>query len=90
MSDINDDMRRSLTGIANSKFYLSELSPEQYFSGKHPRFGKTNPELMQIPFWQVMIYEGCSAYSAQKTFKDTGNRQYLEQLRYTQIFILQS
>ncbi|ODG99118.1 hypothetical protein A4S05_05580 [Nostoc sp. KVJ20] len=76
VSDINDDMRRSLTGIANSKFYLSELSPEQYFAGKNPRFGKTNPELMQIPFWQMMIYEGCSAYSAQKTFNDTGNRQY--------------
>lgn len=76
VSDINDDMRRSLTGIANSKFYLSELSPEQYFAGKNPRFGKTNPELMQIPFWQMMIYEGFSAYSAQKTFNDTGNRQY--------------
>ncbi|MEA5624633.1 ankyrin repeat domain-containing protein [Nostoc sp. UHCC 0251] len=75
VSDINDDMRRSLTGIANSKFSLSELSPKQYFAGKHPRFGKTNPELMQIPFWQVMIYEGCSAYSAQNTFKDTENRQ---------------
>ncbi|MBN3927991.1 ankyrin repeat domain-containing protein [Nostoc sp. NMS4] len=75
VSDINDDMRRSLTGIANSKFSLLELSPEQYFAGKHPRFGKTNPELMQIPFWQVMIYEGCSAYDAQNTFKDIENCQ---------------
>ncbi|MEH2329955.1 ankyrin repeat domain-containing protein [Nostoc sp.] len=76
VSDINNDMRRSLTGIANSKFSLSELSPEQYFAGKHPRFGKNNPELMKIPFWQVMIYEGCSAYDAQNAFKDTENRQY--------------
>ncbi|MEH2084323.1 MAG: ankyrin repeat domain-containing protein [Nostoc sp.] len=76
VSDINNDMRRSLTVIANSKFSLSELSPEQYFAGKHSRFGKTNPELMKIPFWQVMIYEGCSAYDAQNTFKDKENRQY--------------
>ncbi len=75
VSDINDDMRRSLTGIANSKFSLSQLSPKQYFAGKHPRFGKANPELMKIPFWQVMIYEGCSAYSAKNTFKDTESRQ---------------
>ncbi|WP_414577505.1 ankyrin repeat domain-containing protein [Anabaena sp. CCY 9402-a] len=78
LSDINDDMRlrqRSLTGITQSKFSLSQLSPEQYFAGKHPRFGKTNPELMEIPFWQAMIYDGCSAYAAKKFFNDTENRQ---------------
>ncbi|MDZ7958489.1 MAG: ankyrin repeat domain-containing protein [Aulosira sp. DedQUE10] len=72
-SDINDDMRRSLTGIDNNKFSL--LSPEQYFAGKHPRFGKTNPELMEIPFWQAMICHGCSAYAAKNLFNDTENWQ---------------
>lgn len=75
LSDINDNMRRSLTGIDNSKFSLSKLSPEQYFAGKHPRFGKINPELMQIPFWQAMICEGCSAYTAKNIFNDTENWQ---------------
>lgn len=75
MSDINDDIRRSLTGIANSKFSLSELSPEQYFAGKHPRFGKTNPELMNIPFWQAMICDGRSAYTAKNIFNDLENWQ---------------
>ena len=75
MSDINDDMRRSLTGIDNSKFSLSELSPEQYFAGKHPRFGKTNPELMNIPFWQAMICDGRSAYTGKNIFNDIENWQ---------------
>ncbi|MBE9002888.1 ankyrin repeat domain-containing protein [Nostoc sp. LEGE 12447] len=75
VSDINDDMRRSLTGIDNSKFSLSELSPEQYFAGKHPRFGKTNPELMNIPFWQAMICDGRSAYTGKNIFNDIENWQ---------------
>ncbi|MBD2731522.1 ankyrin repeat domain-containing protein [Nostoc sp. FACHB-892] len=75
VNDINDDMRRSLTGIANSKFSLSQLSPKQYFAGKHPRFGKANPELMKIPFWQAMICEGCSAYTAKNLFNDKENWQ---------------
>ncbi|BAY89790.1 MULTISPECIES: ankyrin repeat domain-containing protein [unclassified Tolypothrix] len=75
LSDINDNIRRSLTKIDNNKFSLSKLSPEQYFAGKHPRFGKTNPELMDIPFWQAMIYEGCSAYAAKNIFNDTENWQ---------------
>ncbi|AFY33054.1 ankyrin repeat domain-containing protein [Calothrix sp. PCC 7507] len=75
LSDINDDIRRSLTGIDNNKFSLSELSREQYLAGKHPRFGKTNPELMNIPFWQAMICEGCSAYTAKNSFKDLENWQ---------------
>ena len=73
LSDINDNMRRSLTGIDNNKFSLSQVTPEQYFAGKHPRFGKTNPELMEIPFWQVMIGHGCSAYAARKFFDDAEN-----------------
>ncbi|MBD2494018.1 ankyrin repeat domain-containing protein [Nostoc sp. FACHB-280] len=75
ISDINDDMRRSLTGIDNNKFALSQITPEQYFAGKHPRFGKTNPELMIIPFWEAMICEGCSAYTAKNFFDDTENWQ---------------
>ncbi|WP_225895438.1 ankyrin repeat domain-containing protein [Dendronalium phyllosphericum] len=75
LSDINDDTRRLLTGINNSTFSLSKLSPEQYFAGKHRRFGKTNPELMEIPFWQAMVAECCSAYTAKKIFDDRENWQ---------------
>lgn len=73
LSDINDDMRRALTGINRSTFSLSKLSPQQYFADKHPRFGRTNPELMEIPFWQAMVTEGCSAYTAKEFFNDTEN-----------------
>ncbi|MBD2453117.1 ankyrin repeat domain-containing protein [Nostoc sp. FACHB-87] len=75
ISNINDDMRRSLTGIDNNKFSLSQVTPEQYFAGKQPRFGKSNPELMEIPFWQAMICHGCSAYAAKNFFDDTENWQ---------------
>ncbi|MBS3030685.1 MAG: ankyrin repeat domain-containing protein (plasmid) [Dolichospermum sp. DET50] len=75
LNDINDDMRRVFTGITNSKFSLSQLSTQQYFAGKHSRFGTANPELMDISFWQAMICEGCAAYTAKNIFNDTENWQ---------------
>ncbi|AFZ11667.1 Ankyrin [Crinalium epipsammum PCC 9333] len=82
LSDINDDMRRLLTGINRSTFSLSKLSPQQYFADKNPRFGRTNPELMEIPFWQAMIREDISAYTAKQFFYDydTENWQDLTEL----------
>jgi hypothetical protein len=39
-------------------------TPEQYQAGKHRRFGKANPELMNDPFWLAMIHSGVDAYQA--------------------------
>lgn len=41
-----------------------------YWREKHPRFGTTNPERMDLPFWRQMVKTGMSAYGAQKKFMD--------------------
>lgn len=38
----------------------------EYESGRGVRFGRSNPELMDVPFWHVMIRTGWSAYRAYK------------------------
>lgn len=73
LSDINDDMRRSLTGVSQNRLYLSQISPEQYLAGKHRRFGTTNPEIMEIDFWTAMVCNGDSAYTAKSIFGDIDN-----------------
>lgn len=70
INDINDDMRRLLTGVNNREI---QVSAEEYAVGKHPRFGKTNPEIMEIAFWKAMVYSGDSAYKAKSIFGDTEN-----------------
>ncbi|MGL5944290.1 MAG: ankyrin repeat domain-containing protein [Waterburya sp.] len=71
LSEINNEMRRSLTGIGNSE---PEVPQELYFAGKHRRFGTTNPEVMEIDFWKAMIRCGISAWNAKDRFDDTDSR----------------
>jgi ankyrin repeat protein len=73
LSDINNDMRRSLTKVSQNQLYLSQISPEQYSAEKHRRFGKTNPEIMEIDFWKAMVCNGDSAYTAKSIFGDIDN-----------------
>ena len=70
LSDINDGVRALLTGVGNHKL---QVSREQYLAGQYRRFGKANPEVMEIDFWKAMIRCGESAYYAQNTFADTDN-----------------
>lgn len=68
MADISIEMRRRLTGL-QSDDHLS-VTQVEYQSGKDRRFGLTNPDLMDIPFWREMIRSGESAYHARKQFQD--------------------
>ena len=68
LGEINEEMRRLLTRMSDCEL---EISSEQYLAGKHRRFGTTNPEIMDIDFWEAMIRCGVSAYSAKSTFDDT-------------------
>ncbi len=52
LSEINNEMQQILRGVADSEL---KVSREQYLAGKHRRFGKTNPEIMEIDFWKAMI-----------------------------------
>lgn len=63
-------MRRLLTGVNHNHI---QVSAAEYLIGKQPRFGKTNPEIMEIDFWKAMVCSGDSAYKAKFTFDDTDN-----------------
>lgn len=70
LNEINDDMRRLLTGVNHNHI---QVSAAEYLIGKQPRFGKTNPEIMEIDFWKAMVCSGDSAYTAKSTFDDIDN-----------------
>ena len=71
LGEIDEEMRRLLTGVSDREL---EISSEQYFAGKQRRFGTTNPEVMDINFWEAMIRCGISAWSARSTFDDTDSQ----------------
>ena len=72
LSEINEEMRRILTGVGNCNL---EVSRQQYLTGKHRRFGTSNPEITTIYFWQAMIRCGWSAWAAKNAFEDPKNRK---------------
>ncbi|WP_414528001.1 ankyrin repeat domain-containing protein [Nodularia chucula] len=69
INNVNDEMLRLLMGV--SKNDILHISKSQYLAGKHRRFGKSNPELMEVDFWKAMVSSGFRAYKAQQTFNDT-------------------
>ena len=70
LSDINEEMQRLLRGVNSSEL---KVSKQRYLAGKQRRFGKTNPEVMEIDFWKAMISCGFSAWKAKDKFDDTEN-----------------
>jgi len=73
LSDISDEARQLLLGVGRHEL---QVSHEQYLTGKYRRFGKTNPELMEVDFWKAMVRCGTSAYAARATFEDTNYTDY--------------
>ena len=57
----------------------TDLTPEEYFAQREPRFGETNPERMDLPFWQFMVRSGRSAWSARMRF-DRACQEYMAAL----------
>lgn len=49
------------------------LSRDIWQQQKHPKFGKTNPEKMDLEFWKYMVKTRDSAYSATKRFSNIDN-----------------
>ena len=69
LNDINADMRAALTRLPiDGKFYVSR---EEYLATKHRRFGKNNPDKMNVPFWKSMVTSGATAWRAREIFNDT-------------------
>lgn len=54
----------------------TDLTPEEYFAQREPRFGETNPERIDLPFWQFMVRSGWPAWSARMRF-DRACQEYM-------------
>jgi hypothetical protein len=63
------EVKRALSGLETGDKLSSTF--EEYQSQKSPRFGSSNPERMDLPFWRDMIRNGCDAYTARLAFNDT-------------------
>lgn len=69
LNDIDDSVRALLTGVeAEGEL---QVTRKEYLAGKHPRFGKKNPQIMDIAFWKAMIRSGATAWAAQVMFRET-------------------
>jgi Ankyrin repeats (3 copies) len=65
---VSQHVRRLLRNVSTD---VSQVSLEQYRSGKSQRFGLTNPELMSVDFWRSMVCDGVSAWSAKQKFEES-------------------
>jgi ankyrin repeat protein len=68
LGDVNDEARASLTRVPHDGRIL--VTRDDYLAAKYRRFGKSNPEKMNIPFWMAMIKSGADAYEARSKFDD--------------------
>jgi ankyrin repeat protein len=73
VAEISTEMKRTLTGLHGNE--TLNVTEAEYLSEKRPRFGKSNPEVMDIPFWQEMVRAGISAYQAKAQFGDADNME---------------
>ncbi|MEZ5401387.1 MAG: ankyrin repeat domain-containing protein [Bryobacteraceae bacterium] len=62
--DLTREARRAMLGLPEEEdLSLLKASQREFDLGRSPRFGRSNPELMQAPFWEGMIRSGVSGYS---------------------------
>lgn len=71
IAEISPESKRVLLGLQNGKSL--NVTKEEYRSGCRPRFGKSNPEVMGIPFWHQMVQAGILSYQAKAQFNDVDN-----------------
>ena len=67
--DIGTELKRMIIGLTDGAALRSHQS--EYLAGRDRRFGKSNPEVMNVPFWSDMVRAGVSAYQARSQFNDT-------------------
>lgn len=62
--------------FADEPIVETDLTPDEYFAQREPRFGETNPERMDLPFWEFMVRNRWSAWSARMRF-DRACQEYM-------------
>lgn len=70
LADTSESMRRVLRGEARA---LPAVTRDDFRSGRRPRFGRSNPEVMNVPFWDFMVVSAEHAYVAMKRFAVEGD-----------------
>jgi hypothetical protein len=68
LNELGEEARAKLTNLPYDQQLT--VSREDYLAARTRRFGKTNPEKMNLPFWLDMIRSGTHAYHARKHFND--------------------
>lgn len=68
IGNVSTEMKRRLLGFIEDR--LLNIDQAQAVAGCQRVFGRSNPQLMEIPFWQAMIRAGVSAYQAQAEFQN--------------------
>jgi ankyrin repeat protein len=73
LTKVNSDMRQRLAGLdSRGDFEAMAVSELAYQQNRSRRFGHSNPERMNNPFWDAMIRTRTSAYSAAARFGESG------------------
>lgn len=73
LSDVSPDIRSSITGTPPHS--EENISDRHYQQHKHRAFGRQNPDRMNNPFWNDMIYSRMSANAAAYEHNDTTSRR---------------
>jgi ankyrin repeat protein len=71
IAEISAELKRTLLGFQDVE--KLNVTKKEYRSGCRPKFGKSNPEVMDIPLWHEMVQAGISAYQAKAQFNDEHN-----------------
>jgi hypothetical protein len=78
---LNDGQRQALQQLAAAANRLddaaiaAEIGLGQFRSQWAPRFGASNPEQMNMPFWVFMVQRGWKAYQARDHFERVSQQQ---------------
>jgi hypothetical protein len=65
---LDSEMREKMNPSAALPLFMTRVLIEEFTSARKPRFGRSNPEECNEPFWQGMIVNRYSAYRAIKHF----------------------
>jgi len=66
LGEVEEEVRAALLGLDWEEELM--CSRQEYEDGKRRRFGEGNPQRMDVPFWQAMVWCGWSAASARMLF----------------------
>lgn len=71
LNQLKDAVRADLLGIGKQEKLT--ISKNEYLAQKHRKFGESNPQKCDIPFWYDMVRSNAGAWTARDQFDDKDN-----------------